>query len=69
MIHPVITPIALNKFHFEEKSKVKRFTLIFPAIPKDWKEFCLVEMVNERNIGFKSWKKRRNETAIYNVFV
>jgi hypothetical protein len=28
-----------------------------------------VEMVDDRNIGFKSRKIRRNETGIYNVFV
>jgi hypothetical protein len=68
MIQAVNIPVAPNKFHFAEKGQVKRFTLIFPAIPKDWKEFCLVEMVNDRNIGFKSRKIRRNETGIYNVF-
>ena len=69
MIQAVNIPVAPNKFHFAERGQVKRFTLIFPAIPKDWKEFCLVEMVDDRNIGFKSRKIRRNETGIYNVFV
>jgi hypothetical protein len=69
MIQAVNIPVAPNKFHFADKGQVKRFTLIFPAIPKDWKEFCLVEMVDDRNIGFKSRKIRRNDTGIYNVFV
>ena len=69
MIQAVNIPVAPNKSHFAERGQVKRFTLIFPAIPKDWKEFCLVEMVDDRNIGFKSRKIRRNETGIYNVFV
>ena len=69
MIQAVNIPVAPNKFHFAQQGQVKRFTLIFPAIPKDWTEFCLIELVNDKNTGFKSRKIRRNATGIYNVFV
>jgi hypothetical protein len=69
MIQAINIPVAPNKFHFAQQRQVKRFTLKFPATPKDWTEFCLVELVNDKNIGFKSRKIRRNDTGIYNMFV
>ena len=69
MIQAVNIPVAPNTFYFAKQGQVKRFTLIFPAIPKDWTEFCLVELVDENDTGFKSRKIRRNDTGIYNVFV
>lgn len=68
LLHAINIPIAPDKYYFSKKGDVKRFLLYFPALPKYWKFFHLIEKVNDC-IGFSAYNIERNETGLYDVFI
>lgn len=68
LIHSVNVPIAPKRFHFNKKGDVKKFILYFPAIPKHWKTFDLVE-VSDNKDGFRVCQIHRNTLGVYEVFL
>ena len=66
--HVENVPIAPNKHFFTKVGDHKRFTLYFPAIPKDWETFDLVEKTNTGN-GFVIKNIHRNNNGIYEIFI
>ncbi len=59
-------PIAPDKHIFQQKGQVLIFTLFFPALPKDWDQFDLIEKTGDSN-GFMVSRINRNQTGIYRV--
>jgi len=67
MLHAINIPMAPAKHYFKQQGDVKRFTLYFPAIPKDWTIFSLIELTDKGH-GFTSHNLTRNQTGIYELF-
>jgi len=44
LLHAFNIPIAPEYHQFNKVGDIKRFTLIFPAIPKHWDRFSLKEI-------------------------
>ncbi len=61
-------PMAPACHQFSHPGELKWFTLIFPAIPKDWKQFNLIEECGAHT-GFTVSNIRRNNQGVYEVFL
>jgi len=68
MLNAIGVPLAPNKHHFNRVGEYLKFTLIFPAIPKDWKIFDLIEDCSGSN-GFYIKNIPRNSTGVYKVII
>jgi hypothetical protein len=66
--HAMNIPIAPERHYFKKAGDILRFTLYFPAIPKDWKTFSLVE-VADGGIGLSTTTIERNDTGVYEVII
>lgn len=64
LLHAVGIPVAPAIHVFDSPLQVKRFTLYFPAIPKDWEVFSLMEYAGTSK-GFKVNNIRRNNAGVY----
>ena len=68
LLHAINIPFAPEKFYFSNKGDVKRFLLYFPALPKYWNFFHLIEKVEDSS-GFSVYSIQRNETGLYDIFI
>jgi hypothetical protein len=66
LLHAENIPIAPNYHLFNKPSELKQFTLYFPAIPKDWKQFSMVEKCKGDG-GFIVKNIQRNNIGVYEV--
>jgi hypothetical protein len=69
LIHEINIPVAPNKFYFKKAGQLKNFTLIFPAIPKDWAYFDFIEKAADHSIGFRVNKLQRNDLGVYRLTI
>lgn len=68
LLHAENIPLAPAIHVFTRVGEPLQFTLIFPAIPKDWKSFSLVEKCNSSN-GFIIHDIQRNNVGLYEVLI
>lgn len=68
LLHAFNIPIAPARHSFSQTGDVKRFTLYFPAVPKDWTLFSLIELSDGQD-GFTEHNIKRNSTGVYEVFL
>lgn len=66
MEHALDIPLSPNKYYYTSKQGLKRFTLLFPAIPSSWKSFSLIEESGTEN-GFIVKNILRNNTGVYHL--
>ena len=59
-------PMAPEYHFFNHPGEIKEFTLFFPAIPKDWKMFKMVEECFSEK-GFIVNNIHRNDDGIYHL--
>jgi len=73
LLNAINIPLSPEKHYFKKLGDSLRFTLVFPALPKDWKNFNLIEIVTpiralyEGSDGFSIINIRRNNTGVYKV--
>jgi len=65
MLNAIGVPLAPQKVFLKKLGDFIKFTLIFPAIPKDWKIFNLIEVAGGG--GFNISNISRNNTGVYKV--
>lgn len=66
MLHAINIPIAPRVHVFKHTGELKQFTLFFPAIPKDWDQFNIVEKCDTDG-GFIVRDIQRNNIGVYEV--
>lgn len=66
LLHAFNIPIAPEYHQFNKVGDIKRFTLIFPAIPKHWDRFSLKEIAGGHD-GFHVFDIQRNTTGVYQI--
>ena len=66
LLHAENIPLAPQVHVFNKAGELKRFSLIFPAVPKSWTSFDLIEKSNSVN-GFKVHNIKRNNAGIYKI--
>ena len=66
MLHAFNVPIAPNTHVFKRVGELKQFTLVFPAVPKEWDTFSLIENCNDHE-GFVVINIERNDSGVYEV--
>jgi len=59
-------PMAPSMHMFKRPGELKNFTLIFPAIPKEWEQFSLIEECSSGG-GFVVKNLSRNDSGVYQV--
>ena len=59
-------PVSPARHYFKEAGQLKRFTLLFPQVPKHWKRFHLLE-VADKGGGFRVTDITRNDRGVYQV--
>lgn len=59
-------PVSPERYFFDEPGKLKNFTLVFPFIPKYWREFHLVEYARSED-AFQVRNIARNDSGIYHI--
>ena len=62
VINILFVPVEPEKYYFSEPGQVKKFTMIFPAIPKNWKTFNFLEDCDH---GFFLFTIPTNNSGIY----
>lgn len=66
LLHAENIPIAPSMHMFKRPGELKHFTLIFPAIPKEWGQFNLIEECSSGG-GFVVKNLLRNDSCVYQV--
>lgn len=66
LLHAENIPMAPSMHMFKRSGELKHFTLIFPAIPKEWEEFSLIEECSSGG-GFVVKNLLRNDSGVYQV--
>lgn len=66
LIDAIDIPFSPNKHLYSNTKEIKRFTLLFPAIPASWKKFSLIEEAGTEN-GFIVTDILRNNLGVYHV--
>ena len=66
LLHAENIPMAPSMHMFKRPGELKHFTLIFPAIPKEWEEFSLIEECSSGG-GFVVKNLFRNDSGVYQV--
>ena len=66
LLHAENIPMAPSMHMFKRPGELKNFTLIFPAIPKEWDQFCLIEECSSGG-GFVVKNLSRNDSGVYQV--
>jgi len=59
-------PLSPNRYYFERAGQVKRFTLLFPGLPKNWKRFHFREHTPTGD-GFTVKDILRNNSGVYQI--
>ena len=68
LLQAIGIPYAPEKAHLNRKGDYLKFTLIFPAVPKDWKIFNFIEVCGGDN-GLSISNISRNNTGVYKVMI
>jgi len=68
LLHAENIPMAPGMHMFKRPGEIKHFTLIFPAIPKEWKAFSFIEECSS-SAGFVVRNITRNDSGVYNIFL
>jgi len=68
LLHAENIPMAPGMHMFKRPGEIKHFTLIFPAIPKEWKAFSFIEECSS-GAGFVVRNITRNDSGVYNIFL
>jgi hypothetical protein len=68
LLHAENIPMAPSMHMFKRPGEIKHFTLIFPAIPKEWKAFSFIEECSSGG-GFVVRNMTRNDSGVYNIFL
>ena len=68
LLHAENIPMAPSMHMFKRPGEIKHFTLIFPAIPKEWKAFSFIEECSSGG-GFVVRNMTRNNSGVYNIFL
>lgn len=68
LLHAENIPMAPGMHMFKRPGEIKHFTLIFPAIPKEWKAFSFIEECSS-GAGFVVRNMTRNDSGVYNIFL
>ena len=68
MLNAMNIPLAPKKHYFKKFGDSLKFTLIFPAVPKQWKVFDFVEDCAGSD-GLNIKNITRNSTGVYKVFI
>lgn len=66
ILHAENIPMAPGMHLFKRPGELKHFTLIFPAIPKEWEQFSLIEKCSSGG-GFVVKNLSRNDSGVYQV--
>jgi hypothetical protein len=66
MSHAIGVPLNPSRHFFKRCGEQKWFTLIFPKMPKDWRQFHLIEYANGKE-SFQVKDIARNQTDVYKV--
>jgi len=75
LLNAIGIPLAPQKYCFKKLGDTLQFSLIFPALPKDWKVFDFIEdiptvlshkILQSRN-GFYYRNIKRNDTDVYKI--
>lgn len=68
LLHAENIPMAPGMHMFKRPGEIKHFTLIFPAIPKEWAAFSFIEECSS-GAGFVVRNMTRNDSGVYNIFL
>lgn len=68
MIQALNIPLAPHIHVFKNPGELKRFTLVFPPLPKEWKSFTFLEICLGYD-GFKVKDIKRNNSGIYEISI
>ena len=68
LIHAENIPFAPAIHKFNRSGELKRFTLIFPSIPKDWDSFSLIEDSGTHEC-FSVHNIQANHSGVYEVAI
>lgn len=68
MQHAENIPMSPDVHVFSKVGELKSFVLYFPAIPKDWDEFSLVEKTTTAE-GFVVRNIKRNNIGVYEIYL
>ena len=66
LIQAIGIPYAPDRLKLKRKGDFAKFTLIFPAVPKDWKRFNFIEVCGGSG-GLSISNISRNSTGVYKV--
>ena len=66
MVQAFNVPVSPGRHVFTRAGQLKRFTLLFPQVPKHWKRFHLLEIADPEN-GFRITDIVRNDTGVYHI--
>ena len=66
LLQAIGIPYAPDKLFLKRKGDFAKFTLIFPAVPKDWKIFNFIEACGGVD-GLSISNISRNNTGVYKV--
>jgi hypothetical protein len=68
LLHAENIPMAPGMHMSKKPGEIKHFTLIFPAIPKEWAAFSFIEECRSGG-GFVVRNMTRNDSGVYNIFL
>ena len=66
LLHALEVPLAPERYYFQKPGQLKRFTLVFPQLPKSWQLFSLKEQTATGD-GFMVNRIERNNTGVYHI--
>ena len=66
MVQAFDVPVSPARHIFKCSGQQKKFTLLFPQIPKHWKRFHLLEIADPED-GFRVTDIFRNDLGVYHV--
>jgi hypothetical protein len=69
LLQAINVPVAPSKHYFRKSEKFKSFTLIFPALPKSWEKFSLIEVTASPDSGFRIYKIVRTNSGVYHITI
>ena len=67
LLNAIGVPYAPEKMYLKRLGDFVKFTLIFPAIPKDWKVFNFIEFGGSVGDGLSISNITRNNSGVYKV--
>jgi len=68
LLDAINIPIVPERYYLKRKGDSLHFTLVFPAIPKNWLAFDFIEQT-ETGVGLPAKNISSNSSGVYNVRV